>query len=48
MEKIDPELAKNKFIFPDDDDPGRGQAFRTLDPAEETKYSRPSRPCSGN
>ncbi|HEU5222741.1 MAG TPA: spermidine/putrescine ABC transporter substrate-binding protein [Candidatus Lumbricidophila sp.] len=37
-EKIDPELAKNQLIFPDDEFLKQAHIFRTLSAAEETKY----------
>ena len=35
---IDPELANNQLIFPDDATPAKAHVFRTLDGAEEQKY----------
>ncbi len=36
--KIDPELADNQLIFPDDETLSKVHVFRTLTPAEEQKY----------
>ncbi|WP_394551435.1 PotD/PotF family extracellular solute-binding protein [Agromyces sp. MMS24-JH15] len=35
---IDPELAENQLIFPDEDTLSQAHIFRTLTPAEEQKY----------
>ncbi len=48
MEKLDPELAKNPFIFPDDDILSRAKAFRTLTPQEETRYGSLFQTALGN
>jgi spermidine/putrescine transport system substrate-binding protein len=39
MEELDPELAENPYIFPTADDLAKAKKFRTLTPAEETKYT---------
>ncbi|HST83363.1 MAG TPA: spermidine/putrescine ABC transporter substrate-binding protein [Kineosporiaceae bacterium] len=39
MEKLDPELAEDPFIFPSAEDLAKVKQFRTLTPAEETKYT---------
>ncbi|MDN4615187.1 spermidine/putrescine ABC transporter substrate-binding protein [Leifsonia sp. F6_8S_P_1B] len=36
--KIDPSLADNQLIFPDDETLSKAHVFRTLTPAEEQKY----------
>jgi spermidine/putrescine transport system substrate-binding protein len=36
--KIDPSLADNQLIFPDDETLSQAHVFRTLTPAEEQKY----------
>jgi spermidine/putrescine transport system substrate-binding protein len=38
MDTIDPELAANQFIFPDDDTLSTVHVFRTLNPQEENDY----------
>jgi spermidine/putrescine transport system substrate-binding protein len=48
MEKIDPDLAKNPFIFPDDTFLAKAKQFRTLTPQEETKYSTAFQKVLGN
>jgi spermidine/putrescine transport system substrate-binding protein len=48
MEKIDPELAKNPFIFPDEDALANVRVFRTLTPEEDTKYSEAFQAAAGN
>jgi len=48
MEKIDPELAKSPFIFPDDATLAKVRVFRTLTPEEETKYSEAFQAAAGN
>ena len=39
MEKIDPELAENPYIFPTDDILSKVSVFRTLTPDEEERYN---------
>lgn len=48
MEKIDPELAKSPFIFPDDATLAKVRVFRTLTVDEETKYSEAFQAAAGN
>lgn len=48
MEKIDPELAKNPYIFPDAQFLAKAKQFRTLTPQEETKYSSAFQKVLGN
>jgi spermidine/putrescine transport system substrate-binding protein len=48
MEKIDPDLAKNPFIFPDDSFLAKSKLFRTLTPQEETKYNLAFQKVLGN
>lgn len=48
MEKLDPELAKNKFIFPDEAFLAQAKKFRTLTPQEETKYVSAFQTVLGN
>ena len=48
MEKIDPDLADNKFIFPDEAFLSKSKAFRTLTPQEETKFSTAFQKVLGN
>lgn len=48
MEKIDPELAKNKYIFPDAEFLANAKQFRTLTPQEETKYASAFQTVLGN
>ena len=48
MEKIDPELAKNPFIFPDEEALANVRVFRTLTPEEDTKYSEAFQAAAGN
>ncbi len=48
MEKIDPELAKNTFIFPDESFLAQAKQFRTLSPQEETKYGSAFQTVLGN
>ena len=38
MESIDPELAENQLIFPDEDTLAQAHVFRTLTAAEEKEY----------
>jgi spermidine/putrescine transport system substrate-binding protein len=39
MEKIDPDLAENSFIFPTADDLAKVKKFTSLPPAKETQYT---------
>ncbi len=39
MEAIDPELAADTSIFPDEETLSRVSVFRSLTPEEETRYS---------
>ena len=48
MEKIDPELAKSPYIFPDDATLAKVRVFRTLTPEEDTKYSEAFQAAAGN
>jgi len=36
---IDPELAENQLIFPDEDTLAKVKIFRSLDGQEESKYN---------
>jgi spermidine/putrescine transport system substrate-binding protein len=47
MQEIDPELADNPLIFPDDETLARVQAFRTLDPADEERFLAQFREVAG-
>ncbi len=48
MEKIDPELAKNPYIFPDAAFLAGAKQFRTLTPQQETKYASAFQTVLGN
>lgn len=48
MEKINPELAKSPYIFPDEKTSKNLSVFRSLTPAEETKWSEAFQKASGN
>jgi spermidine/putrescine transport system substrate-binding protein len=48
MEKIDPSLAKNPYIFPDDAFLTKSKIFRTLAPQEETKFNAAFQKALGN
>jgi spermidine/putrescine transport system substrate-binding protein len=48
MQKLDPDLAKNKFIFPDAEFLAQAKQFRTLTPQEETKYASAFQTVLGN
>jgi spermidine/putrescine transport system substrate-binding protein len=48
MEKIDPDLAKNPMIFPDEAFLSKAKAFRTLTPQEETAFSTAFQKVLGN
>jgi len=48
MEKIDPELAKSKYIFPTPNDIKKLNIFRELTPSEEKKYTEAFQKAIGN
>jgi spermidine/putrescine transport system substrate-binding protein len=48
VEKIDPDLAKNPMIFPDEAFLSKAKAFRTLTPQEETAFSTAFQKVLGN
>jgi spermidine/putrescine transport system substrate-binding protein len=48
MEKLDPDLAKNPFIFPDADILAKAKPFRSLSPQEETAFSTAFQKVLGN
>jgi spermidine/putrescine transport system substrate-binding protein len=48
MEKIDPDLAKNPFIFGDDAFLAKAKPFRTLTPQEETAFATAFQKVLGN
>jgi spermidine/putrescine transport system substrate-binding protein len=48
MEKLDPDLAKNPFIFPDADILKNAKPFRSLTPQEETQFSTAFQKVLGN
>ena len=48
MEKIDPKLAKNPYIFPDAAFLAGAKQFRTLTPQQETKYASAFQTVLGN
>jgi spermidine/putrescine transport system substrate-binding protein len=48
MEKIDPDLANNPFIFPDEAFLSKAKAFRSLTPQEETAFSTAFQKVLGN
>jgi spermidine/putrescine transport system substrate-binding protein len=48
MEKIDPDLAKNPMIFPDETFLSKAKAFRSLTPQEETEFSTAFQKVLGN
>jgi spermidine/putrescine transport system substrate-binding protein len=48
MEKLNPSLAKNPFIFPDATFLSKAKKFRTLTAAEETKYNAAFQKVLGN
>jgi spermidine/putrescine transport system substrate-binding protein len=48
MEKIDPELVDNPYIFPDDAFLAKTKAFRTLSPTEEKTFSEAFQKALGN
>jgi spermidine/putrescine transport system substrate-binding protein len=47
MEKIDPALVNNPFIFPDEATLAKVKVFRALSPEEETKFSEAFAIASG-
>jgi spermidine/putrescine transport system substrate-binding protein len=48
MEKIDPDLANNPYIFPDEAILAKAKQFRTLTPQEETAFSTAFQKVLGN
>jgi|FLOH01.1.fsa_nt_gi spermidine/putrescine transport system substrate-binding protein len=48
MEKIDPTLASNNMIFPDEATLSKVSVFRSLSPEEEVKFSEAFQIASGN
>ena len=48
MLAIDPELADNQLIFPDEDTLSRAHVFRALTPEEETRYNTEFQSVIGN
>lgn len=48
MEKINPELAKSPYIFPDEKTSKNLSVFRALTPAEESKWTEAFQKASGN
>jgi spermidine/putrescine transport system substrate-binding protein len=48
MLNIDPELAENQLIFPDEDTLSRARVFRALTPEEETRYNTEFQSVIGN
>ena len=48
MEKLDPELAKNTYIFPDAALLAKAKKFRSLTPQQETKYTAAFQTVLGN
>lgn len=48
MEKLDPELAKNVYIFPDAALLAKAKKFRSLTPQQETKYTAAFQTVLGN
>lgn len=48
MEKLDPDLAKSQWIFPDASTLARAKAFRTLTPDEDTQFSEAFQKVIGN
>ncbi|GGB97767.1 ABC transporter substrate-binding protein [Cellulomonas carbonis] len=48
MEAIDPELAENPLIFPDDEVLARSYVFRALTPDEENRYNAEFQSVIGN
>ena len=48
MEKIDPALVNNPFIFPDEPTLAKVKVFRPLSPEEETTFSEAFAAASGN
>ena len=48
MEKLDPDLADNPYIFPDEAILAKAKAFRSLTPQEETAFSTAFQKVLGN
>lgn len=48
MEKIDPDLAKSPYIFPDAVTLAKVKVFAALTPADETKYESAFQKAIGN
>jgi spermidine/putrescine transport system substrate-binding protein len=48
MEKIAPELATSEYIFPTEKTASRLNVFRSLTPAEETKWAEAFQQAQGN
>jgi len=48
MEAIDPELAADTSIFPDDATLAQVQVFRSLEPDEETEFNGEFQSVIGN
>ena len=48
MEKIDPNLAKSPYIFPDATALAKAKVFRSLTPAEETTFTTAFQKATGN
>ena len=48
MEKIDPDLAASEFIFPSAKTMANLSVFRSLTPAEETKWTEAFQKAAGN
>jgi spermidine/putrescine transport system substrate-binding protein len=48
MEKLDPDLAKNPYIFPDEAFLSKAKPFRSLTPQEETAFSTAFQKVLGN
>jgi len=48
MEKVDPKLVNSEYIFPTDKTASRLHIFRSLTPAEETKWAEAFQKAQGN
>ncbi len=48
MEKIDPELVENKYIFPTEEDLGNVSVFKALTPSEQGSYDQAFQSLIGN
>ena len=48
MEQIDPELAESEWIFPNDEQLGRGTIFQALDEETDSKYQSQFQAVIGN